>query len=518
MMERTPASFKRLPLLAFAGGTLAALLLLAEGGGSAADAFRLLTGMLPVTAGGESWFRLLLGRSCHTFAMVCLALLTGMSGALFFTVCLASWWQPLRLLAAALARLASNIPPMAWACGFLFLLVEIWHLPVESLFPSRPGSGADTLMMHAGRSLWSLLAPTLTLAVPVGGWALGAFLCRIGGFWKDPIILSLRARGCSSGMIVAHHLAPRLASHAIRIALPASGLLLLGAVPVEEIFMVEGWGGFMAEALSARQPLALAAGFYTAGGMLAVLLAVLCLVIRHTPVYSASDLHDQEPLPSLPAFAAAGALLLAVAGLSWWGAPDTWLAPALSLSFQETGRTLALALGASVVVMFAMYAPITLPLAFGLALLLPLPWQIFTLLGLTLAIPQVQRGRKQMHALRHSGFALAAWMLGSGHHAFWRRHGLRFLWPALLAGCLRMAALALWAGSLLTFYGYDIAPGAPSWGSLMREHAAEVLDAPLPILAPALCLGLWSLSFQALARVFAPGSPTLPTHFPSSRK
>ncbi|TLD70557.1 hypothetical protein FEM03_12600 [Phragmitibacter flavus] len=513
-MERLPAHPKRLPLLTFVIGALVALLVLGSGGASAGDALRLLSGVLPVGGEGDGSLRVLLWRMCRTFLLVTLAMLTGMSFGLAVAVLLAGWWRPLRLVIGWTSRTLGAIPPMAWALGLLFLLVQVWRLPVESLFPSRPGADLDSWMMKSGRALWSILAPALALALPVFALTLRACLLRLDYLWKQPLALSLRARGCSNRLIRSQHWVPRLWPHVVRLAWPVAALCLAFSIPVEEVFRLDGWGLFMAEALRQRESTSLAAGIYGACMLLALWFALFAWLEK--PLAATGRLTRLRLPKSRGPWIAGAVLLLLLTSAPGWGVDQSWWLPSLAPLWGELKTALTLAALGWIAVVLGLFSPLAIVAWVVVALLLPVEGSLLLLLALALALPEWLQARGELQRVRQSGFMMASRMMGGNVRLQFWRHASRLLGPSLGAGFFRMAASALIWMSLLTFFGFGLAEGLPdpAWGALVHANSASVLDDPLPALAPACWVAFWCLCFQWFARGFGFGGPPIPSTQP----
>ncbi len=106
------------------------------------------------------------------------------------------------------------------------------------------------------------------------------------------------------------------------------------------------------------------------------------------------------------------------------------------------------------------------------------------------------------HPLR-SAASLAA--LGQNMMGVWLHHVLPGALPSFPELALRYATMFMRMFCLLDFYS---ASAMSTWGAQMRLPADRKLDDPIPALAPALMLALWSLSFRLLSR--ASGKLQLP--------
>lgn len=507
LTERLPAHPRRLPVFTVLLGILAGWILLGLGGSGFGKMLALMGGVLPVGQEGDGWLSVLLWRMVRTFFEVSMALLLGMSFALAVSIAIGGLPSWLRVGVSWLGRAFGGLPPMAWALGMLFVFVQWWQLPVESMFPSRPGVEQDTWMMKSGRFLWKTLAPAVVLALPVFVLTLRACLLRIGVLWAQPLVSGLRAKGCSWTHIQFEHLPPRLWPHVVRMAWPMTLLALAFSIPVEEVFMLKGWGGFVAGAMRAKDVNSLAAAVYAGSVMLALWFGVYALLER--PLAASGRLSPLRLAPSTWA-TGAGVLLALVLMVMSRAADENSVLPAKMLELWKHEVALAgrlAALGALITVV-GLLSRWLLPALLALAIVLPVKLELWMLLGFALALPEWLRARGELRKLQASDYALASKMMGGWAPRYLAEHALRILWPGLAAGFFRMTAAALLWMCVLTYFGIGVAKGkkVSSWGAMAHESSGMVLDAPWTSLAPLICTGLWCLCFHWIARGFGVGS------------
>ncbi len=106
--------------------------------------------------------------------------------------------------------------------------------------------------------------------------------------------------------------------------------------------------------------------------------------------------------------------------------------------------------------------------------------------------------RAQVLALREQGFVLAARALGAGPSRIVVRHLLpNLLGPILVQATFGLPA-AILAEASLSFLGLGVPPGTPSWGALVDQGMAHLVDAPHVALIPGAAIALTVLGFNFL--------------------
>jgi len=526
MEPRLPSFFA---IRALAVCSSLAVLVLWMGGGSAFDAIRLLLGVLPVGANDEGLFRLLLTRCVATFALVTGALFLGMAFALAITVLVSRLGGTTRRLIGWIGSALSGIPPMAWAIGTILLLVRYLHLPVETLFPYAPPETLDHWGMKSGRTFWAWIVPAAALGAPVFGTALFVLTHRLSALLKGPLIGPLRSRGVGRSSVVFRHLVPELRSEIRRMVRPLAAMTLTFAIPVEEAFRFDGWGNFTANALRHHHPYQIATAVYLSGFMLAAWYVFASWRERKgSRPQSVFTPPDEESRSTFLA-GCGGVLMLALVSWPFWSnAKEVWHvshAPAL----REVLRSFGVAFTAAALIVLS--GPLMMPrnkwlqhsrggtaitlaaaplLLCWLALVSAMqnPWAPIPGLIMVAALPSAATFRQNFRALYLGDFATASIMLGRSPQQIWWQHLFPNILPSVLNRMFRsVATLLLWC-SLLGYFGLDTWFGTnSSWGEQMQQNSEIILDTPLPVLAPAVWLALWSLSFRLLSRAFSPETP-----------
>jgi len=108
----------------------------------------------------------------------------------------------------------------------------------------------------------------------------------------------------------------------------------------------------------------------------------------------------------------------------------------------------------------------------------------------------IRLARAPTMALRNHDFVRAAQALGAGDLRIIFRHILpNILGPIIIMGTLSIAA-AIRMEASLSFLGLGIQPPSPSWGNMIREGVANILQSPWMALFPGLILTLAVLAFN----------------------
>jgi len=108
----------------------------------------------------------------------------------------------------------------------------------------------------------------------------------------------------------------------------------------------------------------------------------------------------------------------------------------------------------------------------------------------------IRLARAPTMALRNHDFVRATQALGAGDLRIIFRHILpNILGPIIIMGTLSIAA-AIRMEASLSFLGLGIQPPSPSWGNMIREGVANILQSPWMALFPGLILTLAVLAFN----------------------
>lgn len=526
-MDRLQPSPTGLPLRAWCLISGAAVVLLLIQGGSWADVPRLLSGTLVLEEGGRGFLHALLVRALHTFALASGALIFGASVALAVT-CLSSalgvWGR--RTLGWA-GRLLGGVPAMAWALLATVLFIQHWQVPVETLFPFQPPAEQDSFFLRLGRSLWSGLLPASVLGIPVFGMILAALCQKLGEVSRHEEVRHIRARGLTEWDILHQHLMPHLLLHLVRQARICLPLLLAFSVPVEDILGYNGLGRAVAQTMTTGAfPKTLPAALYFCGWMLLPWLVLLSWLERKSPVSAVEAGFVRGTSRSLSCTVAGGLLLLlmmtlpyalpyfAEAHVAWtheiWqalkpvlvaGALAVLSIPAWLLWDRlrpewHLGLVPAVASGAVMFLVLLLSAPLWAGITAA-------TWGV----GAVLSLSAMAALRQDARAVSALPMVEAARMLGTNAAGILHQHLVRFLAPALGNWALRMLPLTLLLNCFVRYYLPGAGEPAVSWGAQMRLASEGIFDDAGGVVAPAVLLALWCLSFHLLSRAFRTDLP-----------
>ncbi|MDE3103539.1 MAG: ABC transporter permease [Acidobacteriota bacterium] len=113
--------------------------------------------------------------------------------------------------------------------------------------------------------------------------------------------------------------------------------------------------------------------------------------------------------------------------------------------------------------------------------------------------------RAQVMSVREREFVEAARALGASDLRVLLRHILpNILQPLIVQAAVGMAG-AVMAEATLSFLGLGVPPPAASWGSMLNEARAHILDAPHMVVFPAIAVMLCVLSFNFLGDALRDG-------------
>ncbi len=106
--------------------------------------------------------------------------------------------------------------------------------------------------------------------------------------------------------------------------------------------------------------------------------------------------------------------------------------------------------------------------------------------------------RAQVMAVREREFVEAARSLGASDFRIIAHHILpNIIQPVIVQAAIGMAG-AVMAEATLSFLGLGVPPPAASWGSMLNDARAHLLDAPHTVIAPAAAVVLCVLAFSFL--------------------
>ncbi|MCE9519031.1 MAG: ABC transporter permease subunit [Verrucomicrobia bacterium] len=513
---RPPPTFLSPRVLLFC--LVISLIMLWRDGGTLGEACALIILLLPLEPENFSAMRVLLGRAVASFFLISFALGIGLSCALALAMLVSRLGERISRFMGWFGRMLAGVPPMAWVLGAIYWIIQVRGLPVETLFPYQPPLESDTLALVVGRSLWAWLVPSLVLAIPVSGAAFFSLTQKLSNLLRDPAVDHLKARGLMQAQILYRHLVPLLRVHLARLARPLAVLLLAFDIPVEELLGFDGWGRYAAGQLlsPASSSHALPAIFWTGGLILAGILGWLSSLDRKgLPEESLQDSDSARVRNLFSAACGAMLMLLLMLPLRWMvpeavrggfeNAHDAWaveflralVVSIMALAFMVSSSFLMSLLRSRIFGRGWAAALAVTPLLVALIF-----WQKeigyrWLSVALAAAIPGIAAFREAFREADDSDYIEVSRTLGQNQLGIWVHHVLPGALPSLPGLALRNAATIMMMFCLLDFYS---ASAAGTWGEQLRRHADRVLDDPIPALAPALMLALWSLSFRLLSR------------------
>lgn len=263
-----------LPLRLVLGGAGMAVLFLLFHGGSLSDAGKLLLGLAPLSETSS----LSLAACARTLAILASALLLAFTTSLFLLIFSHCLWPSSISLLAQLGRLLFAAPAFGLVSAWAGWWIGSGAGVIETLLPPRAHElGEDPTETYA-RRLWTGLAPTLAIAIPLTGCLLSQIALNLPTLSNSQCLLGLRARGLSNSRILDRHLLPLLWPRWHR-ALETS---LVAALPItlliEYALDFPGWGNHFVHSLQIQDTQAIALGLFASGLMLAFLIGLLNLI------------------------------------------------------------------------------------------------------------------------------------------------------------------------------------------------------------------------------------------------
>lgn len=259
--------------LALGGAGMAVLFLLLHGG-SITNAAKLLLGLTPPSVTPTLTFL----ACARSLVLLSTALLLSFATSLTLLF-LTRWLWPSSLsLLAHLGRLLFATPAFGLVSAWVGWWIGSRAGVIETLMPPRPNDIGEDLTESVARHLWTWLAPTFAIAIPLTGCLLSQITQTLTPTPNDHLTLGLRARGLSTNRILDRHLLPLLWPRWHRALETSLFAALLFTILVEYALDFPGWGTGLVHALQSQNPQFTAFGLYTSGLMLALLIGLLQLV------------------------------------------------------------------------------------------------------------------------------------------------------------------------------------------------------------------------------------------------
>ena len=226
----------------------------------------LLTWSQAVESDGATALQLLPQRCLISLGLVFVAMLisacVGLVLAFFIVRHRVTRWlsAPITLLAQLLAALP--VMGIAW-CGVAWL-VNVAHLPIESLIPYIPPPERDSQGLALGRALWSWIVPAWVLVLPLTGLWLATGLDRLRTLQPLKFQLGLEAKGLPESQITQSHWF-RLAWATLQQRWQLIGMIAFAwGLFVEDALGLPGWGGFAARCVRDKNMIGVASALVAA--------------------------------------------------------------------------------------------------------------------------------------------------------------------------------------------------------------------------------------------------------------
>jgi peptide/nickel transport system permease protein len=118
-------------------------------------------------------------------------------------------------------------------------------------------------------------------------------------------------------------------------------------------------------------------------------------------------------------------------------------------------------------------------------------WQIIVAIGLPLGIGSSRIIRSAVFAIRENTYVEAGRAIGCSTWWLLRRHILPNIMPIIIISFSMMVGQAILMEASLSFLGFGVPVGVPSWGSMLSYEGREFMEiAPALAIWPGLALTL----------------------------
>lgn len=167
-------------------------------------------------------------------------------GVVFAVVAVASRWQWVDRVTTGLSLFGNSIPAFVIALLALIVFADHWHLvsAVGWVSPSQGGWGAN---------IRSIILPSLVLAISIFPGYLRIFRREMQEQLENEEYVTLaRMKGISQGRLILRHVARNSALGIITLIGLSTGLLIGGAVIVEQLFSMPGIGTLLLGGITSR--------------------------------------------------------------------------------------------------------------------------------------------------------------------------------------------------------------------------------------------------------------------------
>ena len=147
-------------------------------------------------------------------------------------------------ISSLIALLFMSVPSFVLGSVFVYLFsANSWGLAAGGFTPLTEGLGAN---------LATIVLPAVTLAVPAAALIARTTRGAVLSVLSEPHITGAVARGMAPSLIVRRHVARNASMPVVTVLAVTLAYLLGGAVIVESIYSLPGFGSYMVEALQSR--------------------------------------------------------------------------------------------------------------------------------------------------------------------------------------------------------------------------------------------------------------------------
>ncbi len=118
-------------------------------------------------------------------------------------------------------------------------------------------------------------------------------------------------------------------------------------------------------------------------------------------------------------------------------------------------------------------------------------WQIIVAIGIPMGIGGSRMIRSAVFAIRENTYVEAGRAIGGSTWTLLRRHILPNIMPVIIIGFSMMIGMVILMEASLSFLGFGVPPGVPSWGSMLSQEGRIYMEmSPMLAIWPGLALSL----------------------------
>ena len=118
-------------------------------------------------------------------------------------------------------------------------------------------------------------------------------------------------------------------------------------------------------------------------------------------------------------------------------------------------------------------------------------WQIIVAIGVPMGIGGSRMIRSAVFAIRENTYVEAGRAIGDSTWTLLRRHILPNIMPVIIISFSMMIGMVILMEASLSFLGFGVPPGVPSWGSMLSQEGRTYMEiAPMLAIWPGLALSL----------------------------